>query len=345
MSTSNNITVTHSQDRHPEPSKAKAHHLGEPPTTFQNPWPSFKEHGSKAELFKLCFGSHPEKNFVPVPEGPNGTRSNQLVKVSMPHWEGIAQRDKLRATWTGHASFLVETPAASGQHRGIGVLFDPKPTPCSLEELPDPDIVCISHDRYDHLDFDLVSRLYHKLKGRLHFFDVTEMDWWQSCEVVVLNIGQARLTCCPTQHFSGRTPFDGGSTLWCSWALESAGKKLYFAGDTAYQAKDAPFDLALIPIGLYSPSYIAASVYVHPEQSLKIPKSIKSRLSIGMHYGTVRGGLSAAYEPVTDPSRRWREAAEREGIWNGGGVEGDGSSVDLSKPGVGLCHVGETVAV
>ncbi|EME82064.1 uncharacterized protein MYCFIDRAFT_203906 [Pseudocercospora fijiensis CIRAD86] len=372
MSARNTITVKRLPDRNPEPGNAKAHHVGEPPTAFRNPWPSFKENASKAELFKLRFGSHPEKNFVPVPEGPNGARSEQLVKVLKPHW-GETQRERLRATWIGHASFLVETPAPPGQDRGIRVLFDPvfsertspftwlgpkryTPTPCSLQEIPDPDVICISHDHYDHLDFDVVSKLYNKLKGRLHFFvglnikkwflqhvgctddDVTEMDWWQNCELAVLDVGQARLTCCPTQHFSGRTPFNGGSTLWCSWALESTGKKLYFAGDTAYQAKDTPspcpvfaqigehigpFDLAMIPIGLYSPTYIAASVHVHPEQSLKIHKAIKSRLSVGMHYGTVRGGLSAAYEPVTDPPRRWREAAEKEGV--------------------GLCHVGETV--
>ena len=87
------------------------------------------------------------------------------------------------------------------------------------------------------------------------------------------------------------------------------------------------------------------SVHATPEQSLRIHQEIKSKLSIGMHYGTVRGGISAHYEDVRDPARRWRAAAEKEGIWSGGGVEGDGLPVDVSKEGVGLLDIGETVAV
>ncbi|PIA91709.1 N-acyl-phosphatidylethanolamine-hydrolyzing phospholipase D [Cercospora beticola] len=389
------IVVQKVQSRIPEAlTSVKQHHIGSPPESFKNPWPSFREHG-RLELFKLRFGNHPEKNFVPVPEGPGGTRSNQLVQVLKPTW-GVDQQAKLRATWIGHASWLIETPVQEGDERGVRVLFDPvfsertspfsfagpkryTPTPCSLDELPEPDIICISHNHYDHLDFFVISTLYQKLRGRLHFFvglntkswflqhigcsdeDVTEVDWWDEHEISVEGVGNIQLLCCPTQHFPGRTLFDAGHALWCSYALECNGKKLYFAGDTAYQAEGAPspcpafaqigehvgpFDLALIPIGLYSPKEVAASVHVHPEQSFEIHKAVRSKLSIGMHYGTVRGGLSAVFEPVTDPPRRWREVAQKQDQWRGGGVEGDGSPVDVaSSDGVGLCHVGETVAV
>lgn len=342
----------------------------------------------------MRFGHHPEKNFVPVPQGPNGTRSEELVKILKPDF-GLKQPDKLRATWLGHASFLVELPAADGAERGIRILFDPvfsertspfswlgpkrySPTPCTVDELPEVDIVCISHNHYDHLDYYAVQRLYEKQHGRIHFFtalgvkswftqhvhckpsEATELDWWDSTEVAIEGLGSAKLTCTPTQHFSARTPFDGGQTLWCSWAVEGAGKKLWFSGDTAYQAVDAPspcpafkqigdtlgpFDLSFVPIGLYSPPSFMGNVHATPEQSLCIHKDIKSKLSIGMHYGTVRGGLSGQYEDVRDPSRRWREAAEKEGLWCGGGIEGDGTPVDVTKEGVGICHIGETVAV
>lgn len=312
-----------------------------------------------------------------------------------PDW-GATQPGKLRATWIGHASWLVEAPAAKDSQRGLRILFDPvfsertspfgfvgpkryTPTPCTINNLPDVDIICISHNHYDHLDIHTVTPLYQRLKGRVHIFaglgtkqwfldnvgcaeeDVTELDWWEARKISVPSVGTVDLTCCPTQHSSGRSLTDAGKALWCSWAMKtSEDNKLFFAGDTAYQALDTPspcpafahigkqlgpFDLALLPIGLYSPPAIAASLHVHPEQTLKLHKDIRSKLSIGMHYGTVRGGLSQAFEDVRDPPRRWREAAEKEDMWCGGGVEGRGKNVDVSREGVGLCHVGETVAI
>ncbi|EGP85430.1 uncharacterized protein MYCGRDRAFT_95030 [Zymoseptoria tritici IPO323] len=390
---SSNIKVTELPSQSSYPTRQKEHHVGNPPTSFKNPWPSFREY-SKWEVFKLRFGNNPDRNFVPVPQGHDGTRSDELVKVLKPEW-GLEQKDRLRATWIGHASFLVETAAEPGAERGVRILFDPlfsertspvsffgpkryTPTPCSLDELPDVDAICISHDHYDHLDYATIIHLYQRRKGRIHFFvglnvkawftqhigcassEVTELDWWDTRELQVECIGKAQLTCCPTQHFSGRTGFDAGNTLWCSWALKTDKHNLYFAGDTAYQAKDTPsacpifkeigeklgpFDLSLQPIGLYSPPQISGAVHVTPEQSLEIHKEVKSKLTIGMHYGTVRGGLSMVFEDVRVPPRRWREAAEKEGIWCGGGVEGDGSKVNVGKEGVGLCHVGETVSI
>ena len=133
------------------------------------------------------------------------------------------------------------------------------------------------------------------------------------------------------------------------------GRKLYFAGDTGYRAvprdialenekdfpccpafKDigdlyGPFDLALLPIGLMTPRFLMSSVHCSPEDSVHVHKDIRSKRSIGMHYGTVRGGISAQYEDVRDPPRRWKAACERAGLlW---GEE------------IGLCDVGESVVV
>ncbi|TKA31119.1 hypothetical protein B0A50_02088 [Salinomyces thailandicus] len=371
------------------PGETKAHHR--PNGGYRNPWESYREVGA-SEAFKLRFGSHPEKNFVPVPQGPNGTRSDELVKVRKPDW-GLQQKGKLRATWIGHASFLIELPAQAGAERGVRILCDPvfsertspsqwfgpkryTPTPCSLDELPDVDVVCISHNHYDHLDYTAVQHIYNKRGKNVHFLaalgnkkwftqhvgceedQATELDWWDGCELDVKTYGKVRLTCCPTQHGSGRFINDQGHTLWCSWAIEGNGKRLFFAGDTAYQAQGTPspcpafkhvgkalgpFDLALLPIGLMSPHSWMGSVHATPEQSLQIHKEVKSKLSIGIHWGTVRGGISAHYEDVRDPPRRWHAAAEKESLWRGGGPEG--TPLDSAGEGVGLCEIGETVTV
>lgn len=387
------IAVKSLPSQHPEPKTAHDHHIGSPPKAFKNPWPSYKPI-SLGTIFNARFGNHPEKNYVPVPEGPDGSRSDELVTVRKPDW-GQDKKDRLRATWIGHASFLVETPATEGAERGIRILYDPvfsertspvgflgpkryTPTPCTIPELPEIDIVCISHNHYDHLDIHTVSELYRIRKEKLHFFvplndkawfiknvcpasQITELDWWDSCKATVKDLGSVTITSTPTQHTTRRTALDTDASLWCSWILETSNRrKLFFAGDTAYQAVDtpsscpafsqigsvfAPIDLALLPIGLFKPRSFMGAVHTAPEQTLCIHRDVGARLSIGMHYGTVRGGISGQYEDVTEPPRLWRELAEKDGMWCGGGIEGAGKSVDVTKEGVGLCDIGETVAV
>lgn len=74
-----------------------------------------------------------------------------------------------------------------------------------------------------------------------------------------------------------------------------------------------------------------SNVHASPEDSVQIHKMVRARKSVGMHYGVIRGGISAHYEPVDDPPRVWKEAAEAEGLWETGEC--------------GLCDVGETVCV
>lgn len=339
----------------------------------------------------MLLTSQRNRDFKPVPP------RDQLVAIQKPDWG--AGKDGLKATWIGHASFLVETSASEGAERGVRVLFDPvfsertspvsfagpkryTPTPCTLDELPDVDLVVISHDHYDHMDSDTLLKCYARRKENVHFLvalgnarrlrgfgigaeAVTEIDWWEGVQVDVPGVGSVAMTCTPSQHISGRGIMDHGSTLWCSWVLEagaqgntsataglSPSKKVFFAGDTGYryvpkEAKESDmpscpafkeigeafggFNLSLLPIGLYSPRHLLSPIHCNPEDALCLHKDLKSRKSIGMHYGTVRGGISQYFEEVTEPPRRFKEACEKDGkIW----------AEEL-----GLIDVGETLIV
>ena len=392
MSHTLSITITR---RPPKPGSPRpSHHVGSPPTSFVNPWPSF----NKQSLFDLLITSQRNRDFKPVPS------RDRLVPIQKPDWG--TGRQGLKATWIGHASFLIETSSSSSstsseaaEPRGVRVLFDPvfsertspvtwagpkrySPTPCTLDELPDVDVVAISHDHYDHMDSDTLMKIYARRKGNVHFLvglgnaarlrgfgvageDVTELDWWEGCQVDVPSVGSIDMTCTPSQHMSGRGIWDHGSTLWCSWVLDAgkvnsaltetssrASEKVFFAGDTGYryvpkEAKESdmpfcpifqeigeafgPFDLSLLPIGLYSPRHLMSSVHCNPEDALCLHKDLKSKKSIGMHYGTVRGGISQYFEEVTEPPRRFKEACEKEGRrW---GEE------------LGLLNIGETLVI
>lgn len=193
---------------------------------------------------------------------------------------------------------------------------------------------------------------------------VTELDWWDSVNVDVDGVGAVTLTCTPSQHFSGRGVLDHGKALWCSWSLHEGNggdearkvHKVYFAGDTGYRTvtqpglshdeeakfphcpafaeigdRLGPFDVALLPIGLCQPRAFMSGVHCDPYDSICVHKDVKSKKSIGMHWGTVRGGLSREYEDVRDPPKWWREAAEKAGLkW------GDE---------VGLLDIGETLVL
>jgi N-acyl-phosphatidylethanolamine-hydrolysing phospholipase D len=361
-----------------------AHHIGSPFTGFKNPWPSYASSGLIG-AFRTRFTS--PKNFVPVPADRLG-----LVNILKPDF--AAQQDGLKATWIGHASFLVETSRQAENKRGPRILIDPvwsqkvgpyglvgpvrfTPPPCTVDEVPDVDAVLISHDHYDHLDSDTLKKLNAKQNGNLRFLcglgvknvltglgvgikaeQVTELDWWDGVTLQT-DAGPVELICGPAQHRSGRTPLNFDGTLWCSWIVKEpgpVGKKLFFAGDTGYCHVNSdtqythheaphppcpafkeigelygPFELALLPIGCFKPRSVLSGQHSSPEDSLSIHRDVKSKKSIGMHFGTFRGAYSAAYEPVTEPAERWMKGAVAEGlVW---GEE------------ILLCDIGGTVVV
>jgi len=260
---SSKTTVTALQARRPDTYETN-HHVGNPPKSFKNPWPSYAR-TALGDLFKARWGNT-SKNFVPVPTDRTG-----LVPVRKPDF-GLGQGG-LKATWIGHASFLVETPKASSAERGMRILLDPvwsdrvgpygivgpirfTPPPCSLDDLPEIDAVCISHDHYDHLDSDTLKKLNAKLNRNLKFLcplgikavlvglgagiredQVTELDWWDPVRLQSEGLSGVELICTPAQHRSGRAPWNFDGTLWCSWVIKEAtegGKSLFFAGDTGY---------------------------------------------------------------------------------------------------------------
>jgi N-acyl-phosphatidylethanolamine-hydrolysing phospholipase D len=228
-------------------------------------------------------------------------------------------------TWIGHSTLLV-------QMDGTNILTDPqwseRASPVSwggprrlsspglaFEDLPRIEFVLISHDHYDHLDLNTVKRLAEAhdplflvpLGLKAWFADngmrrVEELDWWQEREY-----RGVRFVCVPAQHFSQRTLWDGNKRLWASWAVLSAKRKFYFAGDTGYFGgfKEAgqrlgPFDLAAIPIGAYVPPEIMKAVHTTPEEAVQAFIDLDARTLLGIHWGT----FDLAEEPLDEPPQR-----------------------------------------
>ena len=245
-------------------------------------------------------------------------------------------------TWIGHATFLI-------QFDGLNILTDPHLTARAspvgfagpkrftepglpFEGLPPIDIVVISHNHYDHLDIDTVTRLVEMqpqsppqffvplgLESWFHdlgIHSVTEMDWWQETDFRN-DHGSARIGPLPVQHFSGRGIADRNDTLWAGWLLTIAGKKFFFAGDTGYSKdfadiheRHGDIDFALIPIGAYEPRSFMRPMHVDPEEAVQIFQDLHARQAVGMHWGTFRLTL----EDMDEPPRRLATALEAAGI-------------------------------
>lgn len=225
--------------------------------------------------------------------------------------------DKPQISWLGHSTFLI-------QYNDINILTDPvfceRTSPFSFmgpkrytkhvvdyKQLPQIDYVIISHNHYDHLDIEAILVLSKQTQSPHYFVplgnkkwlleesfnlnnsDITEMDWGDKNSQ-----SQLAIQALPSQHWSARSLFDRFETLWASWRVEIGDFSFWFAGDTGYHPRlfnelgeQMPaVDVALIPIGAYAPRDFMKSYHINPEEAVKIHQHIKTKLSIGMHWGT-----------------------------------------------------------
>jgi L-ascorbate metabolism protein UlaG (beta-lactamase superfamily) len=94
-------------------------------------------------------------------------------------------------------------------------------------------------------------------------------------------------------------------------------QRFYFAGDTGYARHFVdignalgPFDLAIMPVGSYTPREIAKPVHMSPEEALEAMTDLRAARFIGMHWGT----FGLAREPNDEPPRRLAAEVERRGL-------------------------------
>ena len=197
--------------------------------------------------------------------------------------------------------------------------------PLSIDELPPITGVVLSHDHYDHLDYDAIQKLAPKVA---HFVTplgvgdrlmgwgvpaakVQQFDWWQGT-----TIAGVKLVATPAQHFSGRSLSDGNRTLWASWVIEAGqgadATRIFFSGDTGYfdgfkaiGERFGPFDLTLIETGAYDAQW--PDVHMQPEESLQAHLDVKGRHMMPIHNGT----FDLALHAWTDPFDRITALAEK----------------------------------
>jgi L-ascorbate metabolism protein UlaG (beta-lactamase superfamily) len=265
-----------------------------------------------------------------VPPGP--FRTDAEVYATLP-------ASGLRVTWMGHSSTLVEID-------GMRLLLDPVwdqrasplrwagpkrffAAPLKLEEMPQLDLVIVSHDHYDHLGESTIRKLARMVMMRetewvtslgvgeiLEEYGVkreriTELDWTES-----IGDSSLKITALPSRHFSGRGMFNRFGTLWSSFVLRGLEHNVYYGADSgwwpgfeAIGAEYGPFDLTMLEIGAYDELW--KDIHLGPDGAAQAFEDLGGTgLLMPIHWGLFDLALHGWRQPI----ERMVEIAEEKGI-------------------------------
>lgn len=210
--------------------------------------------------------------------------------------------------WFGHSSYFMQI---DGKRMLVDPVFCGHASPFSFsvkafdgtnnytaDDMPEIDYLFISHDHWDHLDYDTIKKLKPKVKQVIcglgtgaHFEywgyapnQIMEKNWH---EKVDLDNGFIVNTV-PARHFSGRG-LKRNQALWMSYVLQTPTMKLFIGGDSGYDKHFAEigrvfgeFDLVILENGQYDKSW----KYIHlmPDEQLIVASELKAKQLLSVHH-------------------------------------------------------------
>lgn len=233
--------------------------------------------------------------------------------------------------WFGHSSYLLSL-------RGVTLLVDPvlcsgspvsffnKPFDGTMAYTPEDmpqriDYLIITHDHYDHLDYECAKRLRERVQHVICPLGVgahlerwgyepsliAEMDWDEQTNIG----GSMRVTCLPAQHFSGRL-FHRNNTLWASFMLSDTPLgNIFLSGDGGYGSHFAAIgerfghvDLALLENGQYNDMW--SNIHTMPDELAQIVNDLRAKRVITTHHSK----FALAHHPWQEPKANEQRLAE-----------------------------------
>lgn len=232
------------------------------------------------------------------------------------------------AIWLGHSAIYLKM-------NGKNILLDPmlgdypSPVPFFVKrrfndvppieaaDLPEIDVVVLSHDHYDHLDYETIMTIKDRTKEFLvplgvgaHLLawgvageKIKEFSWYEGVTIDDINF-----TCTPAQHFSGRNIGDKMQTLWCSWVIKGR-HTIFFSGDSGYFPefkkigdKYGPFDACFMECGQYNELW--KDIHMFPEETARAHRDLRGKTLIPIHWGAFSLGM----HDWNDPAKRLTKA-------------------------------------
>jgi len=226
--------------------------------------------------------------------------------------------------WLGHSSLMIKPD-------NVNILVDPvledraspfswvgpkrfHPAPVRPDELPNIDVVLITHDHYDHLEKPTMIYLSDKVQqfivplgiGALledwgiKPAKIIELDWWESTVYKTLEFHAT-----PAVHYANRGLLDGNKRLWCSWSILGTDKRFFISGDSGYfdgfkeiGQRLGPFDVTFLKIGAYNDKGTWRAMHMTPEEAHQQHMDLGGKLLVPLHWATFDLGLHPWYEPI-----------------------------------------------
>jgi L-ascorbate metabolism protein UlaG (beta-lactamase superfamily) len=224
--------------------------------------------------------------------------------------------------WFGHSSYFIQI---DGKRFLVDPVFSGNASPIpgtnkafegadaySVADLPNIDYLLISHDHYDHLDFETIMALKTKVNkiicglGVSSHFEawgfsnnmIIEKNWYEKEELE----NGFKVFCEPARHFSGRG-FSRNNTLWVSFLLQTPSMKIYIGGDSGYDKhfaeigkKHGEIDLAILDNGQYDTAW--QFIHSMPNEVLKEAKELNTKRMFPVHSSKFAMANHAWDEPL-----------------------------------------------
>jgi L-ascorbate metabolism protein UlaG (beta-lactamase superfamily) len=218
-------------------------------------------------------------------------------------------REREVMIWLGHSSWYLQL---AGQRILIDPVFSDYAAPFSFlnkafageypwkaQDMPEIDLLIISHDHYDHLDYATIKALMPKVRrvitplgvgSHLRYWGmdgsiISEADWNQ--HITVTN--NLTVHVLPARHFSGRG-LKRNQTLWGSFMFVTPEQNIYYSGDSGYGPhfksigeQFGKVDLAIMENGQYDQDW----KYIHmmPEETAQAAVDLNAEAVLPGHSG------------------------------------------------------------
>jgi L-ascorbate metabolism protein UlaG (beta-lactamase superfamily) len=248
-------------------------------------------------------------------------RSSRQAKPEFPK----VKEGEFCITWIGHASFLIQTHEHNllidpNWAKWLKVIKRVKHPGLHLHELPNIDLVLVTHAHFDHLDRRTLREVASNqpivvpfevgnLVHDLGFHSVHELHYWECYQ-----LGPVKITLTPCHHWGARMLHDSHRGFG-GFVIEVGGRSIFHCGDTAYFdgfkeiGQRHAIDIALLPIGAYDPP-TGRDVHMNPEEAVRAFLDLGAQRLVPMHYGTFR----LSYEPLHEPPERLLLCARQHGL-------------------------------